>query len=88
MISDLSIGDVAIKIAEYRDFKITHEDLVEWAREAMFATKIPPHQVEEVMDLLQDISVSTALSMRRALTEHEKLMSCVVTQDGQMQFVR
>ena len=55
MISDLSIGDVAIKIAEYRDFKITHDDLVEWAREAMFATKIPPHQVQEVMDLLLEI---------------------------------
>jgi len=88
MISEVTIGDVAIKIAEYRDFKITHEELVEWARAAMFAATIPPHQVHQVMDLLQDISVSTAVAMRRAIDEHEKLLSHVVRDGDRLVFTR
>lgn len=88
MISEITIGEVAIKIAEYRDFKLTHEELVEWSREAMFAASIPPHQVDQVMDLLQDISMSTAVAMRRAISDHEKLLSHVVRDGDRLYFNR
>jgi hypothetical protein len=77
MIDHVSIGDIAIKIAEYRDFRITHEDIVEWARAAMMAANIPKHEVPHVVDLLQDISCSTGVSMRRAIEEHTLLLSRV-----------
>ena len=88
MISSVSIGDVAVKIAQYRDFRITHEDLVEWSRAAMMAADIPPSQVVEVMDLLMDISISTPLAMRRALLDHEKLMCDVVKEGDELIFRR
>ena len=86
MLSEVSIGDIAIKIAEYRDFKITHPELLEWTRAAMMAATIPPSQVNQVMDLLQDISASTPVSMRRAIDEHEKLMSRVVRDGDRLVF--
>lgn len=73
MIDKVSIGDVARKVADYRDFRITHEELVHWAREAMMAGSIPPSEVETVMDLLLDISASTPEIMRRAITQHDLL---------------
>lgn len=88
MIDQLSIGDVAIKIAEYRDFRITHDDLLEWARAAMMATEIYPSEVAAIMDLLQDISASTPVSMRRAIEEHSLLMSKVHDDGEQFHFVR
>ncbi len=88
MLSETSIGDVAVKIAEYRDFRITHEELVEWSRAAMFAADIPPSQVHHVMDLLQDISMSSAVTMRRAINEHEKLLSRVERDGDRLYFNR
>ena len=86
MIDKLSIGDVAVKIAEYRDFRITHDDLVEWSRAAMMATDIYPLEVNMIMDLLQDISASTPVSMRRAIEEHSILMSRVKKDGDQLYF--
>lgn len=86
MLNEVSIGDIAIKIAEYRDFKITHSDLIEWARAAMMAADIPPSQVVQVMDLLQDISASTPVSMRRAIGEHDKMLSQVVRDGDRLYF--
>ena len=86
MISEVAVGDIAIKIAEYRNFKITHPELLEWAREAMMAATIPPSQVNQVMDLLQDISCSTPVSMRRAIGEHDKLLSRVVRDGDNLYF--
>jgi len=88
MIDRVSIGDVAIKIAEYRDWRITHDDLVEWARAAMMAADIFPAEVATIMDLLQDISASTPVSMRRAIEEHSILMSKVHDDGEQFHFVR
>ncbi len=88
MISSVSIGDVAVKIAQYRDFKITHDDLVEWSRAAMMAVSIPPSQVDEVMELLMDIRKSTPIAMRRALADHEKLMCDVVKEGDELIFRR
>jgi len=88
MLSEVTVGDIAIKIAEYRNFKITHPELLEWAREAMLAATIPPSQVNQVMDLLQDISASTPVTMRRAIDEHEKLMSHVVRDGDRLHFER
>lgn len=88
MINETSIGDVAIKIAEYRDFKLTHEELVEWSRAAMFAANIPPVQVDHVLEILQDISMSTGVSMRRAINEHEMLLSHVVRDGDRLYFNR
>ena len=86
MISEVTVCDIAVKIAEYRDFRITHPELQEWARAAMMAASIPPSQVNQVMDLLQDISASTPVSMRRALKEHEIMMSRVVREGDQLVF--
>lgn len=88
MLSEVTVGDIAIKIAEYRDFKLTHPELIEWARAAMMAASIPPSQVNQVMDLLQDISASTPVSMRRAIDEHEKLMSHVIRDGDRLVFER
>ncbi|MBG89745.1 MAG: hypothetical protein CMO80_22990 [Verrucomicrobiales bacterium] len=86
MIDQVSIGDIAVKIAEYRDFKVTHEEIIGWSRAAMMAAHIPPHEVPHVMDLLQDISCSTPETMRRAVEEHEKLLSRVYNEDGRLHF--
>ncbi len=88
MINSVSIGDVAIKIAQYRDFRITHDDLVEWARAAMMAATIPAYQLDEVMNLLMDICASTPIAMRRALSDHEKLMCDVVREGDELIFRR
>ncbi len=75
MIEKVTIGEVAVQIAAYRDQKLTHAHLVEWARQAMMAPEIPPSQVEVVMDILQDISKSTAISLNAALVTYQKLLT-------------
>lgn len=72
MIDRVELGDVARQVAAYRDFKITHAELVEWARVAMTAQSIPPSQVDQVMDMLLDISTSSPVSMNAALKNYEK----------------
>lgn len=88
MISEVTIGDVAIKIAEYRDFKITHPELIEWSRAAMMAATIPPSQVDQVMELLMDIGMSTPVTMRRALSNHDKLLNHIVRDGDRLVFTR
>ncbi|GEM_PF-2580621 len=86
MMDKVTIGDVAVKISEYRDFKISHQDLVDWSRTAMMASSIPPSQVEVVIDLLQDISRSTPITINAALATHEKLFRKFSGSGGELSF--
>ena len=74
MIDKVTLGDVARHIAAYRDHKISHKDLVEWARAAMMAYEIPASQAEQVIDILQDISTSSEVMMNAALRNYSALI--------------
>lgn len=78
MIARVTLADCSAKIGEYLDSTITHEQLVEWGREAMMAIDIPPSELTEIMNLLQDISLSTPQSLRQAAKHYRALTSPLI----------
>lgn len=75
MITRVTLADCSGKIGEYLDGALSHEQLVEWAREAMLATDIPSTESAAMMDLLQDISLSTPRSLREAAKHYRAFTS-------------
>ena len=75
MVKRVTLADCAAKVGEYLDSTITHEQLIEWGREATMASDIPPTEIGEIMDLLQDISLSTPRSLREAAKHYRALNS-------------
>jgi hypothetical protein len=75
----VTMADCAAQIGGYLDGRLTHTDVVEWARAAMLASEMPAHEQREIMDLLQDISASTEESLARAAKEYQKMTSPLFT---------
>ena len=67
--TEVTLTTIARQVQRHLDGGLTHEDLVEWARQAMFADTMPANEVEEILDLLMDISQSTKETFRVA-TKH------------------
>jgi hypothetical protein len=78
MIRKVTLADCAAKIGDCLDQRLTHEQLLEWVRDAMMAEEIPPPEYERVMELLMDLSVSTPRSFARAAKEYRALTSPLV----------
>lgn len=78
MILRVSLADCAAKIDDYMELRITHDQLREWARDAMMAQEIPKAEYEEIMALLQDISLSTPETLRNAI-KHYKIFNSPLT---------
>ncbi|NJN05688.1 MAG: hypothetical protein HC814_03900 [Rhodobacteraceae bacterium] len=72
--ASITLADCSTQIAAYLDARITHVEIVSWAREAMFAENMPPAENAAIMDLLQDISASTEQSMAGAADTYRKLI--------------
>lgn len=64
--TEVTLTMIARQLQRHLDGGITHEALVEWARQAMFADTMPANEVEEILDLLMDISQSTQETFRAA----------------------
>lgn len=75
MLNRITMTDCAAQIAAYLDGQLTYAAVLEWARNAMFALEMPPHEQRDIMDLLQDISASTEQSFAVAAKEYLKLTS-------------
>ncbi len=75
MILRVTLADCAAKIEDSMEGRITHEELQQWSRDAMLALEIPPQEHEELMALLQDISVSTKENLRVAFKHYKKFNS-------------
>jgi hypothetical protein len=75
MIDRVTMADCSAQIAAYLDGRLTHADIVEWARAAMLAQSMPPHEQRAIMDLLLDISASTEQKFARAAKEYRKMTS-------------
>ncbi|HSH93395.1 MAG TPA: hypothetical protein VK968_04565 [Roseimicrobium sp.] len=71
MVLKVTLKDCAEKIGDFMESRITHEELVEWSRRAMLAIDIPKNEYEELMSLLQDISVSTPKNLRSAVKHYK-----------------
>lgn len=74
----VTLQDCAAKIGDYMDSTITHDELRQWARDAMLAMEIPKEEYAELMTLLQDISVSTPENLRSAIKNYKKFTSPLV----------
>jgi hypothetical protein len=78
MILRVTLKDCGAKIADYMESKLTHDELREWARDAMMAMDIPREEYAELMTLLQDISASTPENLRNAIKNYKKFTSPLV----------
>ncbi len=79
MLNRITMSDCSAQIAAYLDGRLSYADVLEWARNAMFALEMPPHEQRDIMDLLQDISASTEESFAVAAKEYLKLTSPLLT---------
>ena len=79
MIDRVTMADCSAYIAAYLDGRLTHKEVVEWARAAMLAQEMPAHEQRQIMDLLLDISASTEESFTRAAKEYRKMTSPLIT---------
>jgi hypothetical protein len=79
MIDRVTMADCSAHIAAYLDGRLTHKEVVEWARAAMLAQEMPAHEQRQIMDLLLDISASTEQSFARAAKEYRKMTSPLIT---------
>ncbi len=79
MILRVTLADCGAKIEDCMEGRLTHDELREWARDAMMAMDIPAHEYEEIMALLQDINTSTKENLRVAF-KHYKAFSSPLTQ--------
>ena len=75
MFNRITMADCSAQIAAYLDGQLTHVEVVAWARAAMVALEMPAHEQRNIMDLLQDIIVSTEESFARAAKEYRKMTS-------------
>jgi DNA-binding transcriptional regulator YdaS (Cro superfamily) len=75
MILRVTLADCAAKIEDSLEGRITHEELQQWSRDAMLAIEIPPQEHEELMALLQDMSVSTRETLRMAIKHYKAFTS-------------
>jgi hypothetical protein len=75
MLQRVTLADCAAQIGAYLDGRLTHAEIVEWARAAMLALEMPAPEQRQIMDLLQDISASSEQSFVRAAKEYRKLTS-------------
>ncbi len=72
------MSDCSAKIADYMESRITHEQLIEWVREAMLAQEMPLFEQRQIMDLLQDLSQSTPRSLANAAKNYRRMASPLV----------
>lgn len=79
MLDRVTMADCSAQIAGYLDGRLTHADVVEWARAAMLAFEMPEHEQRTIMELLQDINASTEQSFARAAKEYRKMTSPLIT---------
>ena len=78
MILRVTLRDCGARIEDFMESRITHDELREWARDAMMAMDIPAEEYAEIMTLLQDISVSTAENLRVAIKNYQRFNSPLV----------
>jgi hypothetical protein len=78
MMDRVTMADCSAHIAAYLDGRLTHKEVVEWARAAMLAREMPAHEQHQIMDLLQDVSASTEQSFARAAKEYRKMTSALM----------
>jgi hypothetical protein len=79
MLDRITMADCSAQVAGYLDGRLTHAEVVAWARAAMLALEMPAHEQRQIMDLLQDISASTEQSFARAAREYRKMTSPLLT---------
>ncbi len=75
MILQVTLADCGAKIEDCMEGRLTHDDLRQWARDAMMALDIPRQEYEEVMALLQDINASTPENLRVAFKHYRAFNS-------------
>lgn len=78
MILRVTLKDCGAKIEDYMESRITHDELREWARDAMMAMDIPKEEYAELMTLLQDINASTPENLRNAVKNYKRFTSPLV----------
>jgi hypothetical protein len=78
MLQRVTLADCSDKLGDYLESRLSHQDLLDWVREAMIAVDIPPHEHAQVMDLLQDISVSTPQALASAAKNYRVMHSPLV----------
>ncbi|MFT4586860.1 MAG: hypothetical protein ACI8QF_000948 [Limisphaerales bacterium] len=77
MMDKVCLNDVANRVATFRANRITHAELVEWAREALLASEYPPDESDLLMEILQDLSGSTPALVESALKNYGKVMQAL-----------
>lgn len=68
------LSDVATRVTAFRAGRMTHQSLVEWAREALMALEFPADESDLLMEILQDLSGSTPAMVESALKNYGKVM--------------
>ena len=77
MMDKVCLNDVANQVTAFRADRITHAELVEWAREALMALEYPPEESDLLMEILQDLSGSTPAMVESALKNYGKVMQAL-----------
>lgn len=75
MIRHVTLRDCAEKIGDFMEARLTHPEIVEWARAAMFAVEMPASEQQEIVDLLQDLSRSTPETLAAAAKNYRLMQS-------------
>ncbi len=81
MLHRVTLADCSARIGDYLESRLSHGQIVEWSREAMLAQEMPCHEQAAIVDLLQDISLSTPQSLASAAKNYRRLASPLVLPD-------
>lgn len=77
MMEKVCLNDVAARVTAFRAKRMTHAELVEWAREALLATEYPADESDLLMEILQDLSGSTPALVESAFKNYGKVMQAL-----------
>ena len=77
MLQRVTWQDCAIQIKSFVDGDLPAHELIAWSRDAMMAEEMPPRELDNIMSLLQDISMSSPETLRKAI-DHYRALSAIL----------
>jgi hypothetical protein len=76
MLQRVTWKNCEVKVVGFIDGVLPAEELIEWSRAAMMAAEMPPREQNDIMSLLQDLSVSTPKTLHQAI-KHFRVLSSI-----------
>ena len=70
----VTMSDCSVRVIAFIEGIMAAEALIEWAREAMGAREMPKDEHKQIMELLQDISMSNPSTLHQAIKHYKKLI--------------